>query len=129
MRRRALARALVGALGGVLVAGCDFGPSGPGTIPGRVFGDDALGAVVLEVRGAGIEGFEGLGDTRVYAAQVAGAENRHRVVLVSPGGGDMRFDMRVRDVGMFPPSVAVMAAASTDDEPRPVGGVEVRLEH
>lgn len=126
--RRARA-ALLTALAGLGLVGCDLGPSGPGTIPGTVVGDASLGAVVLEVRGHGIEGFEGLGDTRAYGAAVAGFEGRHRVILVSPAGGDMRFAMRVQDVGMFPPTVAVVAAAGTDDEPRPAGGIEVRLEN
>lgn len=120
---------VVALLAGVGVWACDTGPSGPGTIRGTVVGDESLGAVVLEVRGRGIEGFEGLDDTRAYGAMVAGADGRHRVILVSPTGGDIRFGMRVQDVGMFPPAVIVVSATGTDNETRPAGGIRVRLEH
>jgi hypothetical protein len=127
--RRARGRALVlVAFASLGAAACDTGPSGPGTITGTVVGDATLGAVVLEFRGRGVEGFEGLDDTRAYGAAVAGAGDRHRVVLVNPAGGDIRFGMRVQDLGMLPPAVVVVAAAGTDDRARSAGGIEVRLE-
>lgn len=107
---------------------CDSGPSGPGAIRATVNTDEALGAVTLEVVGRGVVGFEGLGDTEAYGAVVSAGQNRHRVVLVNPVGGDLEFRIRVEDVGGALPMIRVVAAAGTDNVERLTGGIEVDLE-
>ena len=78
---RVLGVLALGALGG-----CDlFGPGGPGTLEATVSAQVPLGAVVLEVTGVGITGFEDRGDTQAYGASVVEAEGRHRVVLIDQG--------------------------------------------
>ncbi len=114
------------ALGALFVA-CDSGPSGPGTLVASVYGD-ALGGVVLEVTGAGIRGFEGLGDTRVYAAPVAGKPGTHRVLLIHPEGGELRFEIQVEDLDLDDPVVRVVSAAGADNGPRLNAGIEVLIE-
>ena len=51
LRRAALALAAV-----TLLAACDNGPSGPGTLSATVSGPTPLGAVLLEVTGPGVRG-------------------------------------------------------------------------
>lgn len=114
-------------LAAVVVAGCDFGPSGPGSLTARASGE-SLGGVVLEIQGAGIRGFTGRGSTRVYSAPVAGRPRVHRVVLVDPAGGDLGFDIEVDDLGMEGPVATVVQAARTDNTMMLSAGVTVRIE-
>lgn len=111
----------------VALAGCDFGPSGPGVLTGRASAD-ALGAVVLEMQGSGIRGFSGRGSTQVYSAPVAGRSGVHRVILIAPDGGDLGFDVEVEDVGMEGPAVTVVQAARIDNATMPASLVTVRIE-
>lgn len=122
MRFRAWTTALA-----LFLAGCDWGPSGPGTILARASGPD-VGGAVLEISGSGIRGFTGRGSTRVYWAAVPGPADVFRVVLVDPAGGDMGFDLAVDDRGMDGPSVTVIAAAGTDNLLIPTRSVVVRFE-
>lgn len=122
MRRRAWVTALA-----VVLAGCDGGPSGPGTILARASGPD-VGGAVLEMSGSGIRGFTGRGSTRVYWAGVPGRAGVFRVVLVDPEGGDMGFDLVVDDRGMDGPTVTVISAAGTDNRLIPKSSVVVRFE-
>ncbi len=115
-------------LAAVGLAGCDSGPSGPGMVAGTVTGDPQLGAVVLDITWRGIQGFEGLGATQAYSALVTDSENRYRVILVDPNGGDLRFGINVDDVYLEGPVVTVVFAAGTDDLPRSVAGLDVLLE-
>jgi len=117
--------AAAGAL--VAAAACDSGPSGPGSLTAFVDGS-TVGGVVLEVSGRGILGFEGLSSTRVYASPVAGQPDTHRVMLVNPDSGELRFEIQVRDVGMEDPVIHVVSAAGLDNSSGLPGGVQVRIE-
>lgn len=97
-----------------LFAACDSGPEGPGALTGRVTGEE-LGAVLIEVVGPGITGFEALGSTQVYAAAVADEVDTHRVVLVSPQTGELTFHIQVEDRGMEGPVITVLQAALGDN--------------
>jgi hypothetical protein len=119
---RLLALALALSLGG-----CDLGPEGPGELTGMVAGSEGVGAVLLEVTGAGIEGFEGRGDTQAIGAPVSSDQGRHRVVLVSPTGELLRFGIRVRDLSANKPVAEVLSAASMDDLPTSMEGIKVRI--
>jgi hypothetical protein len=111
----------------LVAAGCEWGPSGPGTILARASGPE-VGGAVLEVVGSGIQGFAGRGSTRVYWAAMPGRADAFRVVLVDPDGGDMGFDMAVDDRGMDGPAVTVIAAADTGNRLIPTTSVVVRFE-
>jgi len=111
----------------VFLAACDTSPSGPATVAGTVTGPSDLGAVVLDVVWPGVQGFEGQGSTQVYWAQVPDEPNRHRVILVGPAGGDLRFGVLVDDLYLEGPVVTVVEAASTNNLPRPVSDLSVQL--
>lgn len=98
-----------------LLAACDSGPKGPGFLTGAVEGPASLGAVQLEVSGAGIVGFEGAGTTRVFSAPLG--EDAHRVVLVGETAGDLRFRIEVTDRRSAPPSATVLSASDEADLP------------
>jgi hypothetical protein len=87
----------------------------------------ALGAVTLDVVGSGVTGFEGVGSTEAYGTVVSARQNRHRVVLVDPVGGQLRFSVRVEDVRAEPPVMSVVGAAGTDNLERITTDVEVRI--
>ena len=120
---------LLGLLVVATLAGCDLGPSGPGTVAGTVVGTAPLGAVVLEVTGVGITGFTGQGDTQAYGAVVSDLEGRHRVVLVDRAGGQIQFGIRVQDLGAERPMITVVLAASPENQTVPITGIEVQLEN
>lgn len=111
----------------VWVSACDSGPSGPGTLVANVDAGDALGAVTLEVVGPGVTGFEGVGTTQAYGSVISARDGRHRVVLVDPVGGTLRFGIRVQDMGAAPPSITVVSAAGTDNLERITTDVEARI--
>ena len=121
--RRVLALGLL-----ALVAACsDGGPKGPGTYTAmvEVVGPPA-GAVILDVTGTGINGFEGTGDTQIFSTvrdQVGGV---HRVIAVSATGA-LGFRIRVAQVELGLPTVVVVDAAGTDNRPRGPAGLSVRL--
>lgn len=111
-----------------LLAACDSGPSGPGTVSGTVTGSADLGAVVLDVTWVGVQGFEGQASSQVYSAPVAGSVDRYRVVVIDPVGGDLHFGVDVDDVYLEGPVVTVVSAADTNNQPMSVAGLEVSLE-
>jgi hypothetical protein len=111
----------------VLAVACDSGPGGPGTLVASVTGN-SLGGVVLEVRGAGILGFEGLDNTRVYAAPLAEVADGYRVLLIDPEGGELRFEIQVEDVGMGDPIMHVVSAAGVDNLTQLTAGIETRVQ-
>ena len=121
---------LVGLLSAALtgLSACQTGPDGPGTVSGTVTGPADLGAAVLDVVWAGVQGFEGQGSTQVYSAAVAGEPNRYRVILVGPAGGDLTFGIFVDDVYLEGPIVTVVDATGSDNLPRSIGDVRVLLE-
>ena len=111
----------------LMVAACDSGPSGPGTLEARVR-SEGLGAAVLEVEGAGIQGFAGRGSTQVYSGPVPGRTDVYRVIVVDPVGGDIGFEIQVDDVGMDGPILTVITAARTDNGTMAAAGVAVGVE-
>ena len=127
MRPPTHARFLAG-LSALLLAACDLGPSGPGTVTGSVTGSASVGAVVLDVTWPGVVGIEGRGSTQVYSAAVTGSPERYRVVLVSPSGGDLPFAITVDDAYLESPVVTVVEAVGTDNLPLLVTGLRVVLE-
>jgi len=126
MTPRALRRSFV-VMVAALLAACDLGPSGPGTVRGTVAGNPDLGGVVLEVTWPGVIGFAGQGSTQVYSAPVAGAPDRHRVILISPTGGDLPFEIHVDDAYLESPTVTVVEAVGTGDNPVSLLGLQVVL--
>jgi hypothetical protein len=111
------------------LAGCDWGPKGPGVINGSIVSPNDLGAVVLEVEGVGIRGFVGYGGTQAYGALVSSVEGRHRVVLVSRSGSSIQFGIEVEGLGAETPISTVLLAAGVDNLPELLTGVLVQLEH
>jgi len=119
-------------IGGILalflLAGCDSGPDGPGDLSGTVQSSGSpLGAVVIEVVGAGIEGFQGTGDTKVFWARQEDP-NIYRVVVVGDGSGDLRFSVSVRDRGARVPRALVASAVDAENGILPVANdLRVRI--
>ena len=106
MRRALLALVVVAA------AACE--PSGPGPLAGVVEGPLPLGAVVLEIRGTGITGFEGAGDTRTFADPRA---SNQRVVVVGSAAGELRFRVHVEDVSGLLPTATALSAVDANNRP------------
>lgn len=100
---------------------------GPGTLLVTVEAPDALGAVALEVVGAGVRGFEGVGTTQAYGGVVSARQGRHRVVLVDPAGGTLRVGIHVDDVQAEWPTVRAVSAAGTDDVERITSDLDIRV--
>lgn len=111
----------------VALSACDSGPRGPGTITVVTAGPSAA-AVVLEVEGAGIQGFTARGSSRVYSAAVEGRAATHRVIVITPEPGEMVVDLEVDDVGMDGPTVRVVSAANGSNEAIARSEVAVRIE-
>ena len=129
MTRRYAWRGVVALAAAALLSGCDlFGPSGPGVLDATLTSSSELGGVVLEITGPSVTGFEGQGDTRAFGAPVSAATGRHRLVLVQPGAGPMRFGIQVDDLGADPPAVTVVAATNVKNFPAPLSGVEVSVQ-
>ncbi len=123
--KRLLSSVVLAALLGL--AACESGPSGPGTITAFASGP-SVGGVVLEVQGAGIQGFTARGSSRVYSAAVAGREATHRVIIITPDPGEMAMDIAVDDVGMEGPTIRVVSAANGDNVAIARSNVTVRTE-
>ena len=113
----------------IALAGCEFGPKGPGVINGTIISPFNLGAVVLEVEGTGVRGFIGNGDTQAYGSVVPGVGGRHRVVLVSRSGSSIQFGIEVEDLRAETPIAIVVFAAGADNIPKLLAGTLVELEH
>lgn len=120
-------RALFALLMTTLLALAACSDDGPGTLLVTVEAPDALGAVALEVVGAGVRGFEGVGTTQAYGGVVSARQGRHRVVLVDPAGGTLRVGIRVDDVRAEWPTVRAVSAAGTDDVERITSDLQVSL--
>ena len=92
----------------LLAWGCDSGPSGPGDLTGEVrsTGTD-LGGAVLQVVGKGIDGFSGVGGSRVFWAPIDVADT-YRVVVITDSPGDLHFRVSVQDLGEQAPAAAVV---------------------
>ncbi len=112
-----------------LVGACDSGPEGPGTLSARVTSPSPLGAVILEVTGAAVEGFQGQGDTQAYGATVSATQGLHRVVLVDRSGdGTIHFGIEVSDLAADPPLITVVKVATPTNLITLSTGVEVHIE-
>lgn len=108
-------------------SGCD-GPSGPGALTATVTAPQALGGAVIEVVGPGIRGFEGAGGSQVFSAAVSTAEGRHRVLVMHPDGGTLRFAIRVDDVSQDAIGASVVHATSPTNDPVAAAGLGLRVE-
>ncbi|GMV08071.1 MAG: hypothetical protein AMXMBFR53_43460 [Gemmatimonadota bacterium] len=112
-----------------LAVGCGDALEGPGVLPATIRSPEPLGAVVLEFTGEGILGFEGQGSTLVYSSPLPAEPNRHRVVLVSPGGGtEIRFGIEMADRRGALPAVAAVEAASPTNGVASASGLQVKIE-
>ena len=111
------------------LAACDVfgGPEGPGSISATVTGAP-VGGVLVEVTGSSILGFEGLESTQVYASAVPGSEDRYRVMLIHPEGGDLRFEIQMSDTGAEDPVSRVLSAVASDNSLASEVAIEVVLE-
>ncbi len=122
--RRVAALALL-----ALAAACgdESGPAGPGsfTVSLEVVGPTA-GAVMFDVTGSGVLGFEGTGDTRVFSAEITPTTGEHRVIAVS-ATGVTGFRVQVAQVELGAPQVVVVDAADTDNRPRGPAGLSARI--
>ena len=125
--RRTLPAVLLAAFA---LVGCDAdeGPTGPASVLGTITGSGTLGAAIVDLSWDGVLAFEGRGDTRVYSAAVAGEGDRHRLVLVGPAGGDLRFTIQLEDDRFYAPVVSIVSAVGSDNRPLPVDGLRVVLE-
>ena len=120
MRRALLALVVVAA------AACE--PSGPGPLGGVVEGPLPLGAVVLEIRGTGITGFEGAGDTRTFADPADPRASNQRVVVVGSAAGELRFRVHVEDVSGLLPTATALSAVDANNRPiESLAGIFVQI--
>lgn len=110
-------------------AACDSGPEGPGVLVAKVTSPQPLGAVVLELTGAGITGFEARGTTQVFGTAAGPGILKHRVILVSPAGStEIPFGISFADRAGAMPSVVAVSASSPSNVPVTAGGLKVRIE-
>ena len=110
---RILPAFLLGA--GLLLAGCDTGPSGPGELTATVQAPgQTLGGVVLEVTGKGVETFSGSGNTRVLWAATDQPEV-YRVVAINQNPGSVQFQVSVQDVGADKPRALIVNLIDGDN--------------
>lgn len=104
----------------LLAGACDSGPKGPGDFTGSFqTTGPAMGGVVFEVVGAGIEKFTGTGGTKVFWAQQPDP-TVFRVILVGEGGGDLTFTATVLDRSKALPRTTVVSAVDLENRPVPV---------
>lgn len=121
---------LVALVAPLVIAACDLGegPAGPASVLGTITGSETLGAAIVDLSWNGVLAFEGRGDTRVYSAAVVGEGERHRLVLVGPAGGDLRFTIQLEDDLLYAPVVSIVSAVGSDNLPLQVEGLRVVLE-
>ena len=128
MTRGSTHRPAAGALWALVVlalAGCE--PNGEGALTASVEGP-LTGAVVVEVTGTGVLGFEDAGDVRTFSGAVDPRATTHRVIAVSASGQRIRFRVRVEELEAPPPRATVVAASDLDDAPiESLGGYSVRI--
>ena len=106
----------------LLMGACDSGPKGPGDLTGSVQSPGpALGGVVFQVVGSGIEKFTGTGGTKVFWAQQPDPKV-FRVILVGEGGGDLTFSTSVQDRSKGLPKATVVSVVDLENRPLPVTG-------
>ena len=100
----------------MMLGACDWGPEGPGQLSGVLrAGPISVGAVVLEIRGTGIEGFSGAGQTKIFHAEPE--PDVHRIVLLNSAPGQFGFSVIVQDVSALLPAVIPLQAVDSENEP------------
>ncbi|MSR36950.1 MAG: hypothetical protein EXR95_09995 [Gemmatimonadetes bacterium] len=99
------------------LAGCE--PSGPGSLTAIVQAPGPAGALVIELTGIGITGFEGVGAARTFDAPAAPGSTARRVVVVSSTGTAIRFRIKVEDVSGTLPTAAVVSGVDLSNQPIP----------
>jgi hypothetical protein len=105
---RTRARVLAAAALVIGAAACE--PSGPGALTATVRTPGPTGAVVVELVGRDLTGFEGVGDVRTFAADPQPADSIRRVIVMSPSAGPLQFKVQVPDVSAPPPAATVVDA-------------------
>jgi hypothetical protein len=122
--RGAMRRLLI--LGAAALAACE--PSGQGDLTATVTAPRPTGALVIDVAGTGVLGFEGAGGTRTFSGPVDPRAASHRVIVVSPSGERTSFRVRVEDVAAPPPTATVALAADASNAPvEALDGYAVRI--
>ena len=103
-----------------LLGACDRGPDGPGDLAASLETPGVpVGGMVLDVVGAGIEGFSGEGGSRVFWVPQE-SPSAYRVVVIGPEGSDPAFAVSVEDVGRRFPRTTVVSIVNRDNLPVPV---------
>lgn len=106
---------------------CDWGPRGPGELRGIVTSAaNPVGAIVLEIRGPGVQGFTDAGQTRVFYAETE--TDVYRVVLVTSGPDRIRFRVAMDEVRAPALTVAIVEAVDGNNGPiTDLGGIAVEF--
>jgi len=104
------ARGRAAALVAMVLAAAACEDNGPGSLTATVVAPVPTGAVVVELVGARVTGFEGVEDTRAFAADPQVADTVRRVIVITPTGGAIKFRVEVEDVSEQPPRGAVVDA-------------------
>jgi hypothetical protein len=103
-------------------------PNGPGELTASVRTPRPTGALVVELTGAGITGFDGAGDVRTFSGPVDAVADTQRVVVVSVSGQGIRFRVQVRDLADPPPTAVIVSAVDQENVPIDVlAGYSVRI--
>ena len=100
------------------VAACNRGPSGPGTLQAVIESPTVTaGAVVLEVRGVGVNGITATPPIQSFSAP-GSTPGSFRVVLVNPGDvAPLTLGITVDDLAADPPTATVVEATSLTNLP------------
>ena len=128
MIRRSGARFTAAILVVLAGAACgDSGPEGPGGFTAVLDAQGPpAGAVIVEVTGPGITGFEGTGDTQVFSTVLNAQAGTHRIIAVS-ASGSIGFRVQVERVELGAPGVVVVDATELDNDLRGPAGLSVRF--
>lgn len=112
------------------VSGCSDDPAGPGTVDLAIRGPVPLGAAVVELVGAGIEGVEqpAQGWAELVPMPPDGSTPVHRLVVIQERPGELAVRLRVADVESVLLAATVVEASDQADAVLPsLSGVEVRV--
>lgn len=112
MRR---SKRIYGWLGVVTIGlvGCSDDPSGPGSLEARFEGPVAVGAALIEVRGAGITSISGDAGTRVFTVEPS--PDVYRVVVIGSTTATA-FSVAVEDLSQPAPVASILSAADQQNE-------------
>lgn len=119
----------LGWLVAVLVAAasaCSDDPSGPGTFDVSVTASVPLGAAVVELEGAAVDGVEA--PARGWAELRQVGPERYRLMIIAEVPGELVASIRVPDVAAPLPTASVVQATDQVDSPVPSGaGASARV--